>query len=62
MFCAAAVSNGEGRVMMMVAVPQPRSPGAITLKLRDDGKAIIADSAGNCLAAWGYEVGIQAGC
>jgi hypothetical protein len=59
---AAAVSNGAGRVLLMIVVPEPRPGGPVTLRLRDDGKAVISDSSGNCLASWGYGINIIAGC
>ncbi|KAF6258873.1 CAP domain-containing protein [Scenedesmus sp. NREL 46B-D3] len=55
------VTNGRGKTLLMLALPVPPA-GAVSLKLRDDGKAAVLDSAGRCVAAWGHVPGKPIGC
>jgi hypothetical protein len=58
---AAAVSNGDNRLLSMIALPEIPT-GTVSLKLRNDGKAAVVDAAGKCIVAWGSGPGMQPGC
>jgi hypothetical protein len=49
-------------VLMMIALPVAPTAGAVTLKLRDDGKAAVLDSTGRCILAWGSAPRMPMGC
>jgi hypothetical protein len=55
------VTNGANKVLLTIALPVVPTT-VVTLKLRDDGKAAVIDSAGTCIMAWGIVPKMPMGC